>query len=163
MERYRNKSRWLMISIFSVFAVSSLSIAFIPLTEHLPKKTSTIISYVIGALFWIGLITGIVLSTYLKSALYRPRKYFQSYHVLYRQRCFGILSFELTLPKIALYAVCVMGLIIILCDFIFRFVPGIGMFPIIAITIYAIEVHGIVDGINYKTYKLLKEGVEDEN
>lgn len=163
MERYQSKSKWLMISIFTAFAVSSVSIACIPLTDNFSERISTIVAYVIGALFWIGLISGILLSGYTKSVLYRPRKFFQSHHMLHRQRYSGILSFDLTVPKIALYAVCALGLILIICDFILRFIPGIVMFPIIAITIFAIELHGIVDGINYKTYKLLKEGIKDEN
>lgn len=163
MEQYQSKSKWLMIWIFTAFAVSSVSIACIPLTENFPEEISTVAAYVIGALFWIGLISGIVLSGYTKSALSKPRKYFQSHHTLPRQRHSGMLSFDFTVHKIILYVVCALGLILFLCDFIFRLFPEIVMFPIIAITIFAIEFHGIVDGINYKTYKLLKEGIKDEN
>lgn len=163
MENYRNISKCLIVSTITAFAVSSIAIACIPLMDVIPAGVSKIITYIIGAIFWIGLLAGIGLSAYSKTALYRPRRYFQMHHLIHRRRYPGIAYFDLTVPKIALYALCVVGLILIVCDLIFQFIPGMVMFPVIAATIFAFELHCIVDGVNYKIYKLLKEGIEDEN
>lgn len=152
-----------MISTITAFAVSSAAIALIPLTDVIPPGISKIVTCILGALFWLGFITAIVLSAYSKSALYRSRRYFQMHHLIHRRRYPGIAYFDLTAPKIVLYALCSAGLILIICDLIFQFVPGAIMFPVIAATIFAFELHCIVDGVNFKVYKLLKEGMEDEN
>ncbi len=61
-----------------------------------------------------------------------------------------------------LYGATVMGLVLIITDIIFDYIPETAMFPILSVTILSFTVHCVIDGKYYKAYKLIKESVNDD-
>lgn len=133
--------------------ISSLSLSLIPFMKESTENGSSPLGYVIAAIFWLGLIAALV-STYLtRTSLRQHQK---------GQRLPGIIKFSLNKKSIILYAFIVIGLVLIVTDIAFTYVPEIIMFPIVSVTIILFTVHCVVDGKYYKAYQQMKECMKHE-
>lgn len=158
MLRYKKRSKAIMRGIFASLGVSAFSISFIPLVELIDGQTSQIFSYAIGTLFWLGLISGLILTKWIRSVHARPRNYFRMHEMLDRHRRPGIISFGFTPMKLAIYAVFIVCLTLTVVDFTTHFMSEYIAFPIISVMIFSFEIHCIVDGENFEIYKMLVKG-----
>lgn len=142
--------------------ISSLSLSLIPFMEESTEKGSSPLGYVIAATFWLGLIAALV-STYLtRTSLRRHRERLIVRDSMERQRLPGIINFSLNKKNIILYAFIVIGLVLIVTDIAFSYVPETIMFPIVSVTIILFTVHCVVDGKYYKAYQQMKECMKHE-
>lgn len=69
MNKSNRAKRLFLTSLFS-FSIMSSTILFMPLAENISNSTSKISLFIVGGIFWICLVTGIILSF----ALSRLRK-----------------------------------------------------------------------------------------
>ena len=49
----------------------------------------------------------------------------------------------------------------LISDLILRWLPDDALFPILAGTLMAFVIHSVIDGKNFKAYKILKEGMHN--
>ena len=162
IKRSLKQARLLLAITVIAAALSSLSLSLIPLTSGIEDGKNNIVAYAIAAVFWIGLILTLVAALLTKRKLYAYREKLLIKGFIKEQRLPGIISFSFSWKNIILYTITVLGLILIISDIIFVYVPEMIMFPIISVTILSFAVHCVVDGKYYKGYKLIKESVRNE-
>ena len=150
IEKEIGLSIWLTIVSF---AVSFLSLSAIPLSQHLTDKGQRITGYIIAAIFWLFLIVGFLIVFLTKRRQQTVRRKLKSMRLLRAHQSPGIISFSLSPLTITIYMIFMIGLIVVISDMIFHWVPGYIMFPIISITLVAFMMHCVIDGENYKIYK----------
>lgn len=142
--------------------LSSFSLSVIPFIPKMENEKTSVISYVIAAIFWVGLILTLITSYLTKRMLSRVREKMIAKGHLNGNSLPGVISFSLQGKNIFLYALTVLGGILVITDIIYNYVPEMMMFPILSLTVLSFELHCILDGRNYKVYKLIKESVNDE-
>ena len=143
-------------------ALSSFSLSLIPFTAGFEEGESNVIAYVIAAVFWIGLLLTFIAAHSTKRTLYRFREKLIMKGYITKHQPIGIVSFSKDWRMLILYGITILGLVLIVTDIIFGYVPETVMFPTISITILSFAVHCVVDGKYYKAYKLIKESVNNE-
>ena len=156
LKKSLNQARLWMTVTFVAIAVSALSLSLIP---YVPLDGSAA-SYIIGAVFWIGVIVGTVSIIMTKKVLHRYRAMLVDKKFIADRGLPGVISFTPKAGYIVLYAVTLVGLILMITDMIFTYVPERAMFPIISVTILSFTIHCVIDGKYYKAYKLIKESVK---
>ena len=136
------------------FAVSAAAIFLLPFVNR------QIIEYILAALFWLGLIFGIVFASMSRGIRrYTRRNPFRTFALAKKTGSHsGIFSFGKDSIHITVYVVFTVGLVLIIANLIFGIISADVMFGVIAVTYYSFAVHCIIDGKNFKIYKKLKEG-----
>lgn len=163
MKKYIRQYQKAFGFILGSFFCSSFSIALIPWIDQLPETTGRIISYIVAAIFWLGLILGIVFTVIMNKNMRMVRGKMYERGSLKRPKYPGIILFSTDPVHIVIYAVMGCGIFISILDLIKGFMPIKLMFFIIFLTYDAIVLHSIVDGKNYKVYRIMKEGTSNEN
>lgn len=144
----------------AAFAVSSAALLFIPFTAGIRKNHSNVAAYVIAAVFWIGLLTGIVLSVVTAAVM---RKHKQNHMATkYRDHIPGAFRFQTKPAFVAMYAVIIVGILLMISDIFFNFMPQTMMLPVVSATVFTFELHCVLDGKNYWMYKKSKESEKNE-
>lgn len=151
-----------LIATIIAMAMSCSALCLIPFTLPSVADKNITFAYIIAAIFWIGIITAfsailatkIILNKYYKRLVLRG--------VIKEQTFPGAFNFSFIKPRIVLYLVILIGIILIITDIIWIYVPEMIMFPIIAITILSFTLHCVIDGKYYKVYKLIKESFNNE-
>lgn len=154
-KRFRND----FILTVLCFVFSSLSVSLIPLLSGMPEDRQPILSNLIALVFWLSFIEGIAFSLWTNHTMLRILENKK----IDPQRFPGILNFTWDIPHIILYIVILLGIIAIVTDIGFHYISEYLMFPIFSVTFLAVILHCIVDGRNYKTYKRMKEGINNED
>lgn len=152
---------FLLLTIISI-AVSSISLSFIPLASKNGGDGLSFSGYVIAVMFWLGLITALIAAFLTKNALKVCRDKLIREKLLKEQRLPGIINFSLKKENIVIYVIFTLGFVLIITDIIFSYIPEMIMFPIISLTILLFSVHSVMDGKNFKVYKLIKESAKRE-
>lgn len=145
---------------FISFIVSSASLGVIPFVQFLPDKLQNITNYIIAVLFYLGIIVGALAMKKAKVRMYRWRRNLMAERKYEKQRFPGIITFSTDIKHMVLYAVCVLGILVMISDVIFHYISEYIMFPILSIIFFAFTIHCIVDGENYKLFKAIKEGMD---
>lgn len=143
-------------------ALSSFSLSFIPFTSGFKEGESNIVSYVIAAAFWIGLLVTFIAAHLTKRIMRRFGEKLIAEDNVAKHQPIGIISFSKDRRMWILYGVTFLGLVLIITDIIFGYIPEKVMFPTISVTILSFAVHCVVDGKYYKAYKQIKESVNNE-
>ncbi len=143
-------------------ALSSFSLCLIPFAAGLADGESKVISIVIAAVFWIGLLLTFVAAYFTKRTLYKSREKLISHGDITKHQPIGIINFSKDWRMWILYGITLFGLVLIITDIIFGYVPEKVMFPTISVTIFTFAIHCVFDGKYYKAYKLIKESVNNE-
>ena len=143
-------------------ALSSFSLSLIPFTSGFEEGERNVIAYVIAAVFWIGLLLTFIAAHSTKRTLYRFREKLIIKGYITKHQPIGIISFSRDWRMWILYGITLLGLVLIITDIIFGYVPEKVMFPTISVTILSFAVHCVFDGKYYKAYKLIKESVNNE-
>lgn len=145
---------------FSSLIVSSLSLGLIPFVQFLPDKLESITNYIVAAFFYLGLIVGFFAIRNAKIRMYRWRRRLMAERQFKKQRFPGIITFSTDIMYILLYAICVLGILVMVSDMFFHHISEYIMFPILSVVLFAFTLHCIVDGENYKLFKAIKEGMD---
>lgn len=132
------------------FAVSSFSFLLIPLSDFRGTILQKLTAYVIGALFWIGFITGLIITMYIGNI--RKKDCDKQYKLP------GVLCFF----KNEISVKCDISMIISVILLII-FQKLIGTYHIVSIillslTIFLIYIHSVFNGNNYAY--MTKKGVK---
>ena len=151
----------IIITVVSI-ALSSFSLSLIPYTSGFAEGEGNIIAYIIAAVFWIGLLLTFIAAHSTKRTLHRLREKLIIKGYIKKHQPIGIVSFSKDWRMWILYGTTMLGLVFIITDIIFGYVPEAIMFPIISVTILSFAVHCVFDGKYYKAYKLIKESVNNE-
>ena len=145
---------------FVSFAVSSASLFMIPFLQLFSDKAEAFLGYAVAALFWLGLVFGILSSTGAGFFMKKRKKRLIAENKFRKQKLPGIITFSLDLKRLALYAVCLISTILLVTDLIFGYMSEYVMFPLLALLFLSFTVHCIVDGENYKLYLTIKKGIK---
>lgn len=151
-----------MILTLLAVAVLSISLCLLPLTNGIRENSSNVGAYVIASVFWLGLAVSVVSIFITKKSLCDYRRKMIEKDLIKEQKVPGIICFSFDKKRIILYSVVAVGLILIVTDIIFTYIPEIIMFPILSVTIMSFAVHCVIDGKYYKVYKQIKESVHNE-
>ena len=144
------------------FAASALAVATIPLLQFLPDISEKVCRYIVAAVFWLGLAAGILIICSVDNLMYREQRKLAEKYKFKKRRLPGIICFSNKRTSLIMYAVCIVGILLIIGDLIFRCIPEFALFPIIAITYFAFAVHCVADGNNYKLYLNVKDGIYND-
>ena len=143
---------------FIGYGVSALAIVMIAMTQHLVEAARQPFQIVVALMFYVGLLVGIVATVKVSRMRQVMQKRSAKVNSLLTQRAPGVISFKVGVINIVLYSVFAAGLIICVVDILTHSVNSTAMFGVIAVTYLAFVMHCIVDGKNYKIYKLLMKG-----
>lgn len=158
LKRYR---LYLLITLVS-FLLSAGALLAIPIMEKLSDEGQKLAVIILGSLFWLGLIVGIVLTFFTNTAMRKMRIKAYSTGRLERPSLPGMLVFSNDITHLVFYGICILGIAFLITDLIFRWLPKNTMFPILSVTYIAFVMHSIIDGKNYKAYKTIKEGMHND-
>lgn len=161
MKKQADKSKIFLQITVVLYAVSFFSLSIIPFMDSLEEATQRIVSNIIAAMFYLGLIAGIVFDLLANREILRNSKG-TARALLDRQKSPGIITFSADRKHLIIYGVLAIGIVIMVSDIIFSWVAGYIMFPIISLTLFLFAVHCIIDGKNYKIYMNMKKGVGNE-
>lgn len=151
-----------IITTITSMIISSLSLCLIPLVSNSNNMMNKILSYAIAVAFWLGLIVALIMTHFTKQNLYRWRSKLAAREYIKRQDKPGVIYFSLNKRNIVIYSVFVVGILLIIADMIFHFIPALIMFPIISLTLLSFMLHCVFDGQYYKVYTKIKESMENE-
>lgn len=154
-----SSARLCIMMTFIAVALSSFSIGLIPFMVEFKEGESNAMAYVIAIVFWGGFL-GSLIATYLtKRTLYRYRETLIRKGYIERNKMIGIISFSKDWKMWILYGITIVGVILIITDIIFGYIPEKVMFPMMSITILSFAIHCVMDGKYYTVYKRMKEDV----
>lgn len=136
------------------FFISFFSLSALAVMPFLREQGQIIMGYTVAILFWIFLAFGLLFAA--QAGLSISRSGVKKEHKLP-----GIISFSANAKHIIVYLVCGVGIALMLSDMIYDCISSRVMFPIISVTLFAFVIHCMVDGVNYKTFKKMKEGEND--
>ncbi len=156
------EARLLLVLTVIAAVFSSFSLSLIPLTSGIEEGKSNIIAYAIAITFWLGLVLMLAATQLTKRKLFRLRETVINKEFIRKRQLPGIISFAFNWKNIVLYAVTMLGVVLIITDILFSYVPEKIMFLVISLTILSFAVHCVIDGKCYKIYKLIKESVKNE-
>lgn len=155
-------SRLLILITIAAVVLSSFSLGLIPYTSGFEEGENNIAEYAIAAVFWIGLLITFASACLTKKMLRIHLEKLIKKGYIKNNPPIGIFSFSKDWRMWILYGITVLGLVLIVTDIIFSYVPETVMFPIISVTVMSFAVHCVIDGKYYKVYKLIKESVSNE-
>lgn len=155
MNKYVKQYRVYFGLILGTFFCSAFSLSFIPWLNKLPENSQHTLANVIAAVFWLGLILGIVFTFVMNSKMRKARAKAYSAKKTKRQKHPGIFSFSSQPLHLAVYVGIGAGILISVADLIRTFVPTRIMFIVISATYFLIVVHAVIDGKNFKICKIL--------
>ncbi len=148
----------LFIIMAASFAVSAGVLAFIPLIQLLPQKLGDAASIAIGALFWIGLAVGIAMTVRISGLRRSVEEKIPAIKSRMKRKLPGAVSFEKRLEHLIVYGIFAVSFILIILDIVFGFITEYVMFPVIALAYLSFVAHCIIDGKNFKVYRVLRKG-----
>ncbi len=145
------------------FALSSASIAFIPLLQLAEGTPQRILTYVIAALFWFGVIFGCVIHRKASMELLEVRRRIRTDEPIRRQRFIGLITFHADITNIVVYALFAVCFVLVAVDSFFHCISEYIFFPAISVMIFTFILHCVIDGKYYNLYLRIKEGVNYGN
>ena len=158
----KKKFRNLFIADLSCFGLSAVMIMLISVTDKLSGGPDSIFSILVAALFWIGIIAGIVVYRIIAVKVKILEEKVPGLRKKAYQRFPGILTFRLDKFRMVLYAVIVAGILLIISDMLFHYVNEVIMFGLIAITFYFIIVHCVVNSKCFRVFTMMKSSVKKD-
>lgn len=141
--------------------LSSLSLSLIPLSNGFEEGESHVLAYIIGVVFWLGFLIMLLSSHITKKKLARYREKLIANERMQKQRV-GIISFSKSWKMWILYGLVLIGIVLLLTDIVIGWLPEWVTLPLLSLTLAAFEIHCILDGKNFKTYQIIKEGAKNE-
>lgn len=160
MREKAKRIRWLYIITLISFLLSALSIVLIPIIDIVPETQKKVCTICIAAVFWGGLIAGIVFTVLTCLKIKPIRRGLCRKGRLKPIKAPGVVRFGKEPFRIVLYAVMIICIAAAATDLFFHWLPPVGLFIILALAYIAFAAHCIIDGKNFNTYQFIKEGKE---
>ena len=154
-DRNFHKAKWTILGTVAAAAVSGVALSLIVFTSGITEGGNNIGAYLIAATFWLSILAVIVFSFSTRRLLNKHYKELMRKQKI-AQRVPGVLHFSLKMPNIVIYAVTVVGVILMVTDIIFGYIAEAIMFPVVSITLVAFILHCVIDGKYYKVYQYMK-------
>lgn len=156
LKKYATK----FLLVYICYGISALAVFLANFVSSDSGDSKNILAAVFGTFFWLGLFAGwfiyrstaqikIQARALLVNGKYRPQKHW------------GIITFSKKGTHIALYVVITVGVLLVLMEIISGYIPNKILLLIIAITYYAVLLHCVIDGENYKKYLFIKDGMSN--
>jgi hypothetical protein len=147
----RKLKTWFSISIGCI-GLSSASLLMIPFADFRGSPPQKAIGYVIGTVFWAGIIAGYIIFWLLS----RSRKQIPSNGRCTKPRI-GIISFFRTFTGMIADVICGLSLIgLVIAIAVAGDHAGWFTFLLIAVFIFSLQMHSILNGENYINLEKLK-------
>ena len=143
-------------------AIASFSLSLIPFAFDAGDGGRNILSYIIAAVFWSGLMISFVAAVFTKKILHKQREQLISEGYVNEHELIGLLSFSKNRRMYILYVTTILGLVMIVLDIIIQYLPETVMLPVVSVTIFSFATHCVIDGKYYKAYKQIKEIIDNE-
>jgi len=140
------------------YILSAIAILFVPISDITDNGKIGAFSIIVAIVFWLGLVWGTLSLIILTKLRHKLRARMPSLIVKIPKKFPGIMNFSMNIRHLILYAVILIGIVIIILDLILGFANQYLMFPVIAGTYSAFIMHCMIDGKNYQIYKILKKG-----
>lgn len=148
----------LFLIMAAAFAVSAGVLAFIPLIELMPERLGNVASIIVGTLFWIGLICGVGLTVKLSFMRKSVEEKIPAIKSRMKRILPGVISFDRRPEHLAVYGIFAVSFILIIVDAIFGGITRYLMFPVVTVAYLSFVAHCVIDGKNFKVYRVLKKG-----
>lgn len=161
MNRELKKYRFILWITIVSFLLPASALLAIPVVANLPDEAQKPATITIAALFWLGIILGIVMIIYANSRMRRMRWKAYATGKLDRPPAPGAFMFSRKAGHLILYGILIVGGAVLISDLILRWLPEGILFFILSGTLIAFVIHSIIDGKNYKAYKIMKEGTHN--
>lgn len=145
------------------FAISAVALALIPFLQFLKESGQSVFRIIIAAAFWAGLLVGIFSTFITNAGMSGARRRVYKAGKLEKSKLPGIVSFSIRPLSVITYAVFFCGAALAVSEIITHWLPEFVLFPILGITLFAFAFHCVIDGKNYKVYRIIKEGMHDDN
>ena len=143
-------------------AVACLSLSLIPFLFEIENGRINTASYIIASLFWSGLLISLISAFLTKKLLSKYQGCLASEGCTAKRQRIGIVSFSKDSRMYIIYGITVLGILLILSDIIFKYVPEVIMFPAVSVTLLSFVTHCVIDGKYYKAYKTIKENYDND-
>jgi len=155
------KVRVLIVLTLAFAAAASFSLSLIPFVWNAEAGGHGWLSNSIAAVFWFGLLLTFAAAYWTKRSLYKYREILISNGYIKKHQSVGVISFSKDWKMWFLYGTTALGMVLLITDILFGYIHQAAMFPILSVTVFTFAVHCVVDGKYYKTYKLIKEKVNN--
>ncbi len=161
MVREIKRYRLYFVSVILSFFISSFSLSFVPIVDNLEQTAGNVTKIIIGILFWLGFVVGLILTIVGKKIFVEDKRRLISSGKYKRQRLPGMFCLRRNILSFIVYVIFFIGLIFIISDVLFSYIPQYIMFPIISIVLFSFILHCVIDGENFKIYKNIKDGTDN--
>lgn len=163
MRKRKKQYQIYFIGFFISIGITAFSLSFLPFTKITAIVERDFVSVTVGVLFWLGVILMITNLIIGKRLFTKAGNKLVSLGLMEKQKSPGVISFSKKIGHVILYVICLLGLGIAVSDIIFNYVPEQVMFPIVSIVLFTFFTHCIIDGKNFKIYKIIKDGMDNGN
>ena len=163
MARRDRGSGLFFVITFASFALSSVALLLIPFISAADDRTKKLLTVIVAGMFWVGMAVGIMSTWLTNSALRHMRHWVYTSGLMDRPKLPGVITFTPKALNIIIYVIFIAGLGLMISDLIVRWASEYLMFPIISATLYVFVIHSVIDGKNYKAYRIVKDGMHNEN
>lgn len=162
MKEYIKKYRFLYRALIIAFCISALSLNVIPYIDDLPEDVQDPISYLVAGVFWGGALIGVILIIVEHFASKKMRMKAVDHKKYEIPRFPGVMVITNRTPNLIIIGLFAVGFGVLISDLIIGWIPGKVFFPILCITYILFCVHSIIDGKNYKAYRVVEEIKEEK-
>ena len=161
----KKKKRYRMFFVLTLlsFAMAAIALLLIPWLSVQDEANGKTALYLTALMFWLGMIVGIAGTWITNSGLRKIRVRAYSSGKMTPPNLPGMLMFFARPISLVLYLIVLVGVGLIVSDMIRSWVPEKIMFPVLSVTLYAFVVHSVIDGKNYRAYRIMKEGMYNDN
>lgn len=160
MKQYKRLMERMHVVIL-YYAISFFSLSFIPLVYKLPQNARKIPQMIIAVCFWLFLLAAIVKFKRNTGKLFQIRQDLAARGYRIRQKRDGMLNFSKKRSRQPMYLLGAAGLLSLITDSFFGWLPRGWFFPLLSLTLFIIAYHAVIDGRNYRTVLLLGKCLED--
>lgn len=161
-KRLLRETRRSILATLIAAMLSCLAIGLIPLSNGFEEGKDHTLAYIIGVVFWLGLLVALISSHITKKKLARYREKLVANKTLRERQRVGIFSFSKSWKMWILYALAAIGVALLLTDILLGWLPEWVTLPLLSLTMAVFELHCILDGKYFKTYQIIKEGAKNE-
>lgn len=137
-----------------LFLLPSAAVLAIPITGNLSERVQTVLTPIIGAFFWAGIIAGIAVN--LSIGPVRRRQERDSDQVVPLPRRPGAIRFFSHRGAVTTDAILLLFSVLLIIHTIKHFMPEQLFFVVFACWLYTLLLHGVMNGKNYIFYKKTK-------
>ena len=142
------------------YGISFLSLALIPFVNRIPLQGRRAAQIALALVFWGFLAGGVYFTVRMKSALAPLRRSMEAKGKKLPRTRPGLFCFSSEPKHLAVYGVAVIGLILLAADLLGAPLPDALIFPVLAVTLFCVALHGVIDGNSFRILRLYDRYLE---